>query len=143
MAAYRYSAVDPGGREQAGVLEADNARAARQLLRSRGLVALSVQPVLPSGARPAAGSVFARRLSQTELSVLTRQLSSLLNAALPVADTAYWVDGYTVPRMATEGVSTRSVVPRPSSSTVSISSDCQRLRTVSVRTGLDAVFRLR
>ena len=86
MAAYRYSAVDPGGREQSGVLEADNTRAARQLLRTRGLVALNVQAVLPSGTRPAAGSVFARRLTQTELAVLTRQLSSLLNAALPVAD---------------------------------------------------------
>jgi len=86
VAAYRYSAVDPGGREQSGVLEADNTRAARQLLRTRGLVALNVQAVLPSGTRPAAGSVFARRLTQTELAVLTRQLSSLLNAALPVAD---------------------------------------------------------
>jgi len=86
MAAFRYSAVDPDGREQAGVLEADTARAARQMLRSRGLVALSVQAVPSGEARPGAGSVFARRLSQTELSVLTRQLSSLLNAALPVAD---------------------------------------------------------
>ena len=86
MAAFRYNAVDPNGREQSGVLEADSARAARQLLRSRGLVALSVQAVLSGGARPGVGSVFGRRLSQTELSVLTRQLSSLLNAALPVAD---------------------------------------------------------
>jgi general secretion pathway protein F len=86
LAAFRYSAVDPNGREQSGVLEADSARAARQLLRARGLVALNVQAVLSGRARPGAGSVFGRRLSQTELSVLTRQLSSLLNAALPVAD---------------------------------------------------------
>ena len=86
MAAFRYSAVDPNGREQSGVLEADSARAARQLLRTRGLVALNVQAVLSGAARPGVGSVFGRRLSQTELSVVTRQLSSLLNAALPVAD---------------------------------------------------------
>jgi general secretion pathway protein F len=86
LAAFRYSAVDPNGREQSGVLEADSARAARQLLRARGLVALNVQAVLSGRARPGGGSVFGRRLSQTELSVLTRQLSSLLNAALPVAD---------------------------------------------------------
>jgi general secretion pathway protein F len=85
LAAFRYSAVDPDGREQSGVLEADSARAARQLLRSRGLVALTVQAVL-SGPTRRGGPGFARRLSQTELSVLTRQLSSLLNAALPVAD---------------------------------------------------------
>jgi len=86
MAAFRYSAVDPEGREQSGVLEADSARAARQLLRTQGLVALNVQVVLSAGARAGAGAAFGRRLSSTELSVVTRQLSSLLNAALPVAD---------------------------------------------------------
>ncbi|MBV8208570.1 MAG: type II secretion system inner membrane protein GspF [Burkholderiaceae bacterium] len=86
MAAFRYSAVDSDGREQSGVLEADSARAARQLLRTQGLVALNVQAVLSAGARAGAGGAFGRRLSSTELSVVTRQLSSLLNAALPVAD---------------------------------------------------------
>jgi general secretion pathway protein F len=86
LAAFRYSAVDPDGREQSGVLEADSARAARQLLRSRGLIALNVQAVLSGGAGRGPALAFGRRLSQTELSVLTRQLSSLLNAALPVAD---------------------------------------------------------
>jgi general secretion pathway protein F len=86
MGAFRYSAVDTDGREQSGVLEADSARAARQLLRSRGLVTLNVQAVVSGAARPGVGGVFGRRLSQTDLSVLTRQLSSLLNAALPVAD---------------------------------------------------------
>jgi general secretion pathway protein F len=77
--------VDPDGRQQAGVLEADNARAARQMLRSRGLAVLNVEAVLSGPSRQGA-SVFSRRLSQTDLSVLTRQLSSLLNAALPVSD---------------------------------------------------------
>jgi general secretion pathway protein F len=86
LAAFRYSAVDPSGHQESGVLEADSARAARQLLRARGLVTLSVQAVQSGAARPGARSVFTRRLSQTELSVLTRQLSSLLNAALPVGD---------------------------------------------------------
>jgi len=85
LAAFRYSAVDRDGRQQAGVLEADSARSARQMLRSRGLVVLTVEAVL-SGPSRQGGSVFSRRLSQTDLSVLTRQLSSLLNAALPVAD---------------------------------------------------------
>ena len=85
MAAFRYRAVDGTGREQSGVLEADSARAARQALRSRSLVALSVELVMAASGRRG-GSVFASRLSQTELAVLTRQISSLLNAALPVAD---------------------------------------------------------
>ncbi len=85
VAAFRYTAVDTAGHEQTGVLEADSARAARQMLRARDLVALNVEAVLSAAARRG-GSVFAKRLSQTELSVLTRQLSSLLNASLPVAD---------------------------------------------------------
>ena len=85
LAAFRYRAVDPAGREQSGVVEADSARAARQALRSRGLVALGVEAVMPASLR-AGASMLSSRLSQTELSVLTRQLSSLLNAALPVVD---------------------------------------------------------
>jgi general secretion pathway protein F len=86
LAAFKYNAVDAGGKELAGLLEADSARAARQVLRGRGLVPLTVEPV--TGAARGAG--FARalgqRLSRTELAVLTRQLASLLSAQMPVAD---------------------------------------------------------
>ncbi|MFN7779209.1 MAG: type II secretion system F family protein, partial [Betaproteobacteria bacterium] len=84
MTAFRYSAADAAGKEQTGVLEADSARAARQLLRGRDLVPLQVEPVLDEATRGGRG--FGRRLSQTELAVLTRQLASLLSAQLPVAD---------------------------------------------------------
>lgn len=86
MTAFRYKAIDDGGREQSGVLEADSARTARQALRSRGLVSLSVEAVMGDTGARRRESAFSGRLSQTELAVLTRQLSSLLNAALPVAD---------------------------------------------------------
>jgi general secretion pathway protein F len=87
MAAFRFAAADANGKEQSGVLEADSARVARQMLRGRGLVPLSVEPVLSESQR-AAGARLAlgRRLSQTELAVMTRQLASLLGAQLPVAD---------------------------------------------------------
>ena len=45
MAAFRFAAADGSGKEQNGVLEADSARAARQLLRGRGLIPLTVEPV--------------------------------------------------------------------------------------------------
>jgi general secretion pathway protein F len=85
MTAFRYTAAEPSGKEQAGVLEADTARAARQALRARGLTPLALEPVV-SEARSRAGLGFAQRLSQTELAVLTRQLASLLGAQLPVAE---------------------------------------------------------
>jgi general secretion pathway protein F len=87
MTAFRYAAADGAGKEQTGVLEADSARGARQVLRGRGLVPLSVEPVLAEGQKTAGATLsVGRGLSQTELAVITRQLASLLGAQLPVAD---------------------------------------------------------
>ena len=86
MAAFRFAAVDNVGKESSGVLEAESARLARQLLRGRGLIPLSVDPVMHDVGARAGGLSLSRRLSQTELAVITRQLASLLGAQLPVAD---------------------------------------------------------
>ena len=86
MAAFKYAAVDAAGKELSGLLEADSARLARQVLRGRGLVPLTVEPVLSEAQRSSLTLALGRRLSQTELAVLTRQLASLLGAQLPVAD---------------------------------------------------------
>jgi general secretion pathway protein F len=86
VTAFRYAAADSAGKELSGVIEADSARAARQLLRGRNLVPLTVEPVLADSQRAALQLALGRRLSQTELAVLTRQLASLLGAQLPVAD---------------------------------------------------------
>ncbi len=86
MTAFRYAAADPAGKEQTGVVEADSARLARQLLRGRGLLPLTVEPVVAEAQKAALQLSIGRRLSQTELAVVTRQLASLLGAQLPVAD---------------------------------------------------------
>jgi general secretion pathway protein F len=86
MAAFRFAAADAGGKEQSGVLEADSARVARQLLRSRGLIPLTVEAVMDDTGRRRGGFSLGRRFSQTELAVITRQLASLLGAQLPVSD---------------------------------------------------------
>ncbi len=87
MAAFRFAAADASGKEQSGVLEADSARVARQLLRGRGLIPLTVEPVYDEAASVTGVSRrLGRRLGQTELAVITRQLASLMGAQLPVAD---------------------------------------------------------
>jgi len=86
VTAFRYAAADAAGKELSGVIEADSARAARQLLRGRGLLPLTMEPVVADAQRSALQLSLGRRLSQTELAVLTRQLASLLGAQLPVAD---------------------------------------------------------
>ena len=78
MALYRYLALDTAGREQKGSFDADNARAARALLRERGLTLLALDEV---SARCGSGG---RRLPAAELLLLTQQLSTLLAAGLPL-----------------------------------------------------------
>lgn len=86
MPAYRYEALDADGRTQRGLVEADNARAARGQLRARALVPVAVQPVAPgseaAGSTPAA---FRRRVfDRTALTVWTRQLAGLVGSGLPL-----------------------------------------------------------
>ncbi|HPQ95804.1 MAG TPA: type II secretion system protein GspF, partial [Thiolinea sp.] len=45
MPAFEYLALNAGGKEEKGMLEADTARQARQLLRNGGLIPLEVSEV--------------------------------------------------------------------------------------------------
>ncbi|TAL89574.1 MAG: type II secretion system protein GspF [Rhodanobacter sp.] len=79
MEAFRYEALDASGHTVSGVLQADTARQARTQLRAQGLLPAAVDRVL---ARERAGKAWARGLSATELSLVTRQLATLLTSGL-------------------------------------------------------------
>ena len=81
MPAFEFQALNPTGRTERGVLQADTARAARAALRERGLNPLAVQEV---GDRATAAG--RRGLGGAQLALLTRQLSTLIAAGLPIAD---------------------------------------------------------
>ena len=81
MPAYRFEAASSTGRIERGVLDADSPRQARAQLRERGLAPLDVQPV---GAQQGSTAAFGGRIRTTELTLLTRQLASLLAARLPL-----------------------------------------------------------
>ncbi|MCW5610433.1 MAG: type II secretion system inner membrane protein GspF [Rubrivivax sp.] len=84
MPAYRFEALDAAGKAQDGLLEADNAKAARSQLRARALVPLAVTPVAMTAA-DAPGARFTRRVfGATGLAVWTRQLAGLVAAGLPL-----------------------------------------------------------
>ena len=51
MSAFEYVAVDAAGRERKGVLEGDNARHVRQLLREQSLLPVAVTEVTRAGNR--------------------------------------------------------------------------------------------
>jgi len=90
MAAYEYIALDAGGKQKKGILEADSVRQIRQLLRDQGLTPLNVDAAAEGSTNKAAsggGSVFgARKLSGLDLAMFTRQLSTLLTASLPLEE---------------------------------------------------------
>ncbi|MDK2350862.1 MULTISPECIES: type II secretion system inner membrane protein GspF [Pseudomonas aeruginosa group] len=87
MAAYEYLAMCNAGRRSRGVQEADSLRQARQLLRERNLVPLQVRPARGSRApEQAAGAPSSRSLGAAELALLTRQLATLVQAALPLEE---------------------------------------------------------
>ena len=80
MTAFRYRALDNAGKETSGVLEADTGRAARGMLRERGLYPIDVASVSHS----ASGTVRRRRLRDSDLTLLTRQWATLLASGLTV-----------------------------------------------------------
>ena len=88
MPAFSFEALDPNGRSSKGVLEADTARAARGLLRARGLIPLNVQGVDQGASDP--GRTLnptlwrARVFNAAALAIWTRQVAGLVGAGLPL-----------------------------------------------------------
>ncbi len=83
MPAYKYEALSAAGQASSGMIEADNPRAARALLRAQGLVPLSMLAVQQHGQE--SDSRFKRRVfSATALAVWTRQLAGLVGSGLPI-----------------------------------------------------------
>lgn len=79
MDAFRYQALDAAGRTVSGVLEAETARQARAQLRAQNLFPTMIDAV---DARANAGRSWARGLPSAELSLVTRQLATLLESGL-------------------------------------------------------------
>ena len=84
MPAYRFDALDAQGKPRRGLLDAENARAARSQLRAQALVPMDVQPVGDESAQRGAQRLRGRAFSATELAVWTRQLAGLVSAGLPL-----------------------------------------------------------
>lgn len=83
MPTYQYEAANAAGRVERGLIDSDSERNARQTLRSRGLLPLSLRAT--SGGGPKAGLILkGPRINDSDLGWLTRQLASLLAARLPL-----------------------------------------------------------
>ncbi len=84
MPAYRFEALDAKGKSSTGLLEADNAKAARAQLRARALVPLAVAPVTAASTDGAAPRFTRRVFSATGRAIWTRQLAGLVGSGLPL-----------------------------------------------------------
>jgi len=82
MPAYRYLALDGDGRRQRDVIQAESERHARQLLRERGLFPREVQATGPVRGARGRGA----RLDANSRTDFTRQLATLVGAAIPLAE---------------------------------------------------------
>ena len=83
MPAFHYQALDAAGKPQSGIIEADSARNARSQLRESGLFVLEVETHAEKN-KKIAFSFARRKLSLSDLSLLLRQLATLLEAGLPL-----------------------------------------------------------
>ena len=95
MPAFEYEALDARGRKSKGLITADSELAARRALRGRAMAPLSVRSAdararagsAGDDAAPTLGARLSRQdLSARELMLVTRQLSSLLGAGMPIAE---------------------------------------------------------
>lgn len=82
MAEFDYLVIDPAGKERSGKVKAETVEDARAKLDARKLFIVRIEPnVAEKVARRAAFSLRAPRLSAKELTLFTRQLSTLIQVS--------------------------------------------------------------
>ena len=86
MAAFRYEAIDSDGHTSRGVVEADGLRQARARVRELGLTVVKVEGLTQESIHTGSGQRWRLRrgISSAQLSMITRQLATLLEAGLPL-----------------------------------------------------------
>lgn len=87
MAAFSYKALDAKGRNKNGILEGDNPRQIRAQIREQGLIPLEVEPAAEKEQKISKGfQLFQPKISSGDLALLTRQLATLVESALPLEE---------------------------------------------------------
>ena len=85
MAAFSYKALDKKGKQKKGTLEADSARLLRQQLRAMDLIPVEVEAIAKKKTNSKSShSVFSSKINTADLALITRQLSTLVAASIPL-----------------------------------------------------------
>lgn len=93
MKSYAYTAIDTAGKHHKGVLQAEHDKAARQQLRARTWVPISVKVV--NDKQRSIDSWRGRRVSHKSITLMTRQLATLIEADIPLAEALQGVEQQT------------------------------------------------
>lgn len=99
MSAFEYIAFDAAGARKKGLIEADTAKQARQQLRGLGLTPMEIEQV-SSQQDDSSGKVRRDKISVPVLSLITRQLATLISAGQPVESALYAVSQQTTKNQA-------------------------------------------
>ena len=84
---YSYSALDGKGKTRKGVQEADSPKMLRQALRADGLAPVDITPASRGKVQEKTRtSLFTRQASVSEIALITRQLATLVAAAIPLEE---------------------------------------------------------
>ena len=91
MPDYKYTAIDRNGAQTSGKIEATNDEQARQKLMAKGLMVTtlandtgSAKPTAAPTAPAKGGFTFGAKVSQNDVTIMTRQLATLIVAGLPL-----------------------------------------------------------
>jgi general secretion pathway protein F len=93
MPVFRYQGIDKSGKKAAGIIDAESERAARAKLRKTNVYPTVVTVSGAGGSLVAAGqkefkfaALFQSKVKVEDISLMTRQLASLLNAGVPLVE---------------------------------------------------------
>jgi len=88
MPVYSYAGLSPDGKNVSGIIDADSPRAARLKLRRSGVYPTAVSESQGASTERVSRSIgrLFERVSSQDLAVVTRQLSTLVSAGLPLVD---------------------------------------------------------
>lgn len=86
MPAFEYAALDPSGQHKKGISQGESERQIRQQLRKQGLTPLSVLVIEKKQSTNSAPFWSRQHIPTSEISLMTRQLATLVRAGLPLDD---------------------------------------------------------
>src|ERR687888_2046170 len=92
MAAYVFKAMDLTGAKATGEVDADSKQVVADQLKSRGLIVLDVAD---KHASREINVEFFKRIKATDLTVMTRQLATMIGSGMTILRALYVIEGQT------------------------------------------------